>query len=879
MVRHSESGVAAVNSKALAQGDDSTEATLLNVAATPALASTRRPEAATRTATPPAANGSLPIHVLIGRFFHSLHVLVSAVRLYQRNHPRVTESLESAERDLRAVFRQWPMLSVSVTRASLAAIARDPQHEHQTLADPRGELRSLAEELADAGVNSLTFLPQTNLGELALLAHAVDATSRSTSQQRGGRAAAPRNWSAWLVGQKVAGILVNAPIERREDTLLAILLGALPSAERTAAGPPETFSQCTLEQARSALRFLATAAPRLKQAQRQSPQEAAGLVRAELAGADSQTLALVTRSVVLDPPRHSDTVEPYLGRVGDALAVNFVRQEYLAGRARAVEVRSLLDHLNRHGGPAGEEAQGEARVERFWSSLPAREKARALASRDAWCMPVPVLRRYLEPLIAAAARRGAEASGREARRALADFVRCVESEEEKARRSVAAGLVELTDLIEQLWPHPRFADLSRKVVGALVRETSPGIAGLLAAATEILARLALERGQYADFERILDGLAQAPRDAEHEHIAALWRRILAQERWLLLVDTALANRSLDPALPRLLRRDPERLLDRLSLLLTAPEGANALPAMARLVRAAGEPVLGALQAHLSEPRRQRVATAIKLLSAVQPERLTAALPHALPAWDWSLQDLAVIELMRQPSSALRAQVASEFLATLNEAHLLVVPSMLDHIARTEGPEAVPRLIEIAAGGVDRLRDVFIRIKAIEALGHMRAESAAPLLRELVRSRSGLTYVEPAGLRSTAEEALALIENRPSSARLRATKETIEKSNARFAHPRRYVRVTLPSPMPARIEGPHAAKAQVRTISLGGATLETKSRLAVRDSIHVEIRAGLRRIRSTAIVRTATPAGYGIEFVHMKHEDREKLRRRLIKLLP
>ena len=59
-------------------------------------------------------------------------------------------------------------------------------------------------------------------------------------------------------------------------------------------------------------------------------------------------------------------------------------------RARAVEVRSLLDHLNRHGGPAGEEAQGEARVERFWSSLPAREKARALASRDAWCMPVPV---------------------------------------------------------------------------------------------------------------------------------------------------------------------------------------------------------------------------------------------------------------------------------------------------------------------------------------------------------------------------------------------------------------------------------------------------------------------------------------------------------
>ncbi len=95
-------------------------------------------------------------------------------------------------------------------------------------------------------------------------------------------------------------------------------------------------------------------------------------------------------------------------------------------------------------------------------------------------------------------------------------------------------------------------------------------------------------------------------------------RSWAREEWLLLVDLALANRALDPALPRLLRRDPERLLDRLRLLLTSSAGSNSLPAMARLVRAAGEPVLGALETHLLEPRRQRVATAIKLLSAADP---------------------------------------------------------------------------------------------------------------------------------------------------------------------------------------------------------------------------------------------------------------------
>ena len=40
--------------------------------------------------------------------------------------------------------------------------------------------------------------------------------------------------------------------------------------------------------------------------------------------------------------------------------------------------------------------------------------------------------------------------------------------------------------------------------------------------------------------------------------------------------------------------------------------------MARLVRATGEPVLGALETHLLEPRRLRVATAIKLLSPRTP---------------------------------------------------------------------------------------------------------------------------------------------------------------------------------------------------------------------------------------------------------------------
>ena len=47
---------------------------------------------------------------------------------------------------------------------------------------------------------------------------------------------------------------------------------------------------------------------------------------------------------------------------------------------------------------------------------------------------------------------------------------------------------------------------------------------------------------------------------------------------------------------------------------------------------------------------------------------------------------------------------------------------------------------------------------------------------------------------------------------------------------------------------------------------------------IEIHAGFDKIRATAVVRSVSGKGCGIEFVHMSQEDREKLRRRINKLL-
>jgi hypothetical protein len=805
---------------------------------------------------------------LIGKFLRSLHVLLRAVRLYQRNHPRVTESLEAVDRDLLPILAQVPALSIKVERDGVIATTRQAPRSTRLLVDLRGELRTLAAEFAGAGVVSLVFLRRINLGELALLAHAIDASARNTVRQ-----AAGRNWPAWIAEHQIAGIQVNASLQRREETVLALLLAALPAPSAA-----DDAASVSGQEIRTALRFVQSLNARLDQAQQGSRQDALRAVRAALAPADQPTLSLLARSVLQDPPLEGDSPGPYLARVADALAIEFVRSEYVAGRLRAADVRATLAGLEeRNAQDAAQEARTEARIERFWAALPARAIARVLAGPDAWCLPVPILRRYIEPLLAAAERKRAEASGSEARRALTDFVHCLNHERESARRAVAAALLELSDLLSRLWPHPQLVGLETAIVSALARETSPAPSVLLASVAEALARLALERRYYGEFERIVNDL-EGLQGKALEAARPVSRRLTEPPCWLPLVDAALANRALDPALPRLLQRDPVRLLDHLGLLLAAPEGAAALPAMARLIRSSNESVLHALETDLCSNRRQRIATAIKLLSAAAPERLAAVLPRTLAGWEWNLQDLAVTELSRQPRPDFRRRLARIFLEILKEAHLHVVPGMIDLIAMAGEESAVPHLLEMAAGDTIGTQDIFVRIKAVEALGRLRATTAAPRLLELSTKRSGLTYMYPAGLRSAAEEALALLEGRADAVPLQGSAETAEKDGARFSRPRRYQRIALSSPLQANIKGTRSTPARVRALALGGALVETGSHLAIGDSMSIEIHSGLGRIRSTAVVRNANPEGYGVEFVHMDQDDREKLRRRLVKLL-
>jgi PilZ domain len=818
-------------------------------------------------------------------FLRQFRVLVGAARLYHRNHPRLMEILASAEQQLRVVLALQSPLVFAVERNGIL-LPRYDAKAGELLNDPRGELRSLAEELLRSGICSLSFTPQTNVGELDLFVHEMSRVPRSATP---GDTSSRMVWEKWLREHRVIGIRLNVPTERRDSLLLASLVSAVLAYDETpqrslhsrakSAQPVANFEQMS-----AALRILTKLAPPRDLDTETSPEDVGRRTHSVLLGGDRLAVSLAVYGVSNVKPREGETLEPYLGRLADALMLGFLKQEFEAGRTTALELTRLVVRLDqvrnesinagaiRFGAAQYDEARVAALCERFWNTLPARVKAKALRGSHAWCVPSAVVAKFLEPLALAAEKKKSEAAGREGRAVLLAFTRSLESEEGKVRRTVASGLAELAPQIERLWPHPSIADFGKGVVQALLVETSPGVAGLLSAVVESLARVSLIKHEYAEFERILETLELSPRDDEHAHISTLVGRILNDEQWLYLVEEALANRPLNPVVPRLLRRCPDRLVDRLGLLLTASSGIDSLPAMVRLIHAVGEPVLGVLESRLYEPRRQRIATAIYLLASSDPKRLAAALPRALPSWEWSLQDLAVSELARWTNPPVVSASAKAFLALLVEAHAMVVPGMIDHLGSANETSAIPLLLKVAAGECLGLRDIYFRIKAVEALGKMRVVEAAPLLLRIVRERNGLAHSEPAALRSVAEEALALLEGRQSSARTPTAEKALSKSGKAHARPRRYVRAHLQTPLPATIVGTHSSAVRVRTISLGGAFLESDRRIAVGESLRVEMRSGLRRLQFTAVVRNVSPSGTGVEFVHMKSEDRERLRR-------
>jgi PilZ domain-containing protein len=826
----------------------------------------------------------------VSQALRSFNLLIRARRLYNSSHPQVLDTLDQAYDGLRSSTASLNGLEVRVERGGIVV----PQLNEGHLPDVRGEFHSLASDLQRVGIHSLYFGAKFHVGELDTLTHLI--TDTLLRSEEAAKRFGAGGWAARLREQRVNGIQINTLTERKVDSVLASLIAALVAYGGNA---PEESSDAPIrapqiEEITETLRLIGRLTTPMESARGLNAEEAARAIHASMESASRSTVRTLLSAMNHYAPLEGEAPQIYLRRLSQSLVLELLTTEFADGTLAPVAVRSMLNQLadeivasGEYRGPHSSQhfsslasswandGLREQILERFWLELAPREKSAVLRGGDIWCLPIAVIRQTLSQLVEA----GADAHRREARTILLNYARRLEQPDSAARRIVAAGLSELSPLLERLWLNQLPEELSKLTLAALAKEQGPETTALLAAFLETLGRIAVSRNDFAGFENILLALEKFPHDAEHEHLNALSHRLVANDRWMMIVDASLANRALEPALPRLLQRDPERLLDRLTLLLTEPRAVDLLPPMARLLRTIGVPALTLLETRLFEARRQRVSAAIRMLAAADPDRLLRGLTRAMASWEWNLQDLAVSELARPANSPSVQSTAFVFSAILQDAHPLVVPMMIDQIGIGQEATAVPLLMEIAAGEHETLRDQFVRIKAIEALGRLRALEAVELLKQLAGKREGLTFTEPGGLRAAAEDALALMEEGPGSARARASYEPTAPSIGNFVVPRRYARIPLESPLRAQISGPQMTMARVKTISLGGAYVESSNRLNPGDSIQLEIRSGLRKIHFTAIVRNVGPNGNGVEFVHMKDEDRERLRKLVQKHMP
>src|SRR5258708_19538612 len=125
------------------------------------------------------------------------------------------------------------------------------------------------------------------------------------------------------------------------------------------------------------------------------------------------------------------------------------------------------------------------------------------------------------------------------------------------------------------------------------------------------------------------------------------------------------------------------------------------------------------------------------------------------------------------------------------------------------------------------------------MARMRISEAAGTFRQSCEKRDGLAYGEPAGVRTVAADALALLQDRPASPQVRSAYEHSSQAGVTFVVPRRYARIPLESPLRAHIEAGQSSMARARSISLGGAYLQSLQKFNVAPAIPLQLRPCLK----------------------------------------
>jgi hypothetical protein len=210
---------------------------------------------------------------------------------------------------------------------------------------------------------------------------------------------------------------------------------------------------------------------------------------------------------------------------------------------------------------------------------------------------------------------------------------------------------------------------------------------------------------------------------------------------------------------------------------------------------------------------------------------------------------------------------------------------IDEIGLSKDARCITAMLHLAEGDTARAGEPFLRLKAVEALGRLKAQESVEILRGIGESRHMFHWTYPVELRLAAVQSLAKIDSfwakeflpRSGFSAFDLSLAPLDSPpNAKYFRRRRYPRLHLAQPIPAiATAGPHSYRLEIRGLSLNGGIAVGAKQLQPGTLVSMQIGAGKRPIRAQVLMRDARAQELGFEFADMDLEDRARLRKLLL----
>ena len=579
--------------------------------------------------------------------------------------------------------------------------------------------------------------------------------------------------------------------------------------------------------------------------------------------------------------------KPMLLKLAEHVAIRFALDSYERGELRVNAVKQLLDRMNAEieglrkilatqedmMANAGLQVQSYTELldQEFWQQVPDENKKEVLTSDEAWCVPPRNVRAHLEDML----RRGELKTVNEI---LMKYAGCIALENPEARRTTAIGLSDLAELYGS-GDGSALMEAIRRCGNQLAIEREPELQTLVSAAFVRLSQEAAGKRCYPAMQQALASLdsveAQRPGSTQ-----SLRPRIGAEERMPEFVEEALRSGQIADGMIDILSLMPKATLQYVTNRFGHCGFRDDCELLCDIVRGLGEDATHRLVETLQTAPATEAAETVGLLTQLAPEAVSKVLPVRLSQWPRTAHDRTV----RQLSSASPEHRAQLLVSLYDSLDVMIRPLAIDEMGMSSRPECIPKLLDLAANDGS---SGFIRVKAIESIGRLRATAATPMLQNILDSRQLWRWVYPEELRIVAAQALLRID--PASALEKLTASGLDRKdlvlepvdpdpNVTVIRQRRYARMKLSRSLVATTMNMRENfRLSIPELNLGGGVGSGERHLAPGSLLILKISHGVRNIKAHAIVRGARPQAMAFEFVDMDLEERARLRRLIMEL--